>query len=185
MVLIIENNVAAKKGKTLDFDIANCFMLVVGACYPLKPEASRTQNWVRRIFFITVNNTSALRYSKIKYLNKGKKWSPLFFEYVNGHFSVANNTRGSTYSRWKKTIIDDDDNGTVWHRLSHLSTRYEPYNEQYITHRHRVYCCINYVLVFAFFAINFWRIRYNIKIKYQYPTKWKWKQTKLGQFSNY
>ena len=53
----------------------------------------------------------------------------------------------------KKKIIDDDDNGTVWHRLSHLNTRYEPYNEQYITHRHRVYCCINYVLVFALFTI--------------------------------
>ena len=44
---------------------------------------------------------------------KEKKWSPLFFEYVNGQFSVENTTRGFTYSSEKKTIIDDDDDGTV------------------------------------------------------------------------
>ena len=36
-----------------------------------------------------VNKTSAFRYSKIEYVNKLK------LEYVNGHFSVENNTRGS------------------------------------------------------------------------------------------
>ena len=41
----------------------------------------------------------------------------------------------------------------MWHRLSNLNTRYEPYNEQYINHGHRVYCCINYVLVFVLFTI--------------------------------
>ena len=64
-------------------------------------------------FFIMRNNTRALRYSKIEYLIKEKKWSPLFFEYVNGQFSVENTTRGFTYSSEKKTIIDDDDDGTV------------------------------------------------------------------------
>ena len=34
----------------------------------------------------------AFRYSKFEYMNKVK------LEYVNGHFSVRNNTRGSTYS---------------------------------------------------------------------------------------
>ena len=88
---------------------------------------------------------------------KGKKWSPLFCEYVNGHFSMENNTRGSTYSTVeyakKKNIINDDDDGTVWHRLSLLNTIYERYNEQYINHRHRAYWCINYVLLFAVFTI--------------------------------
>ena len=40
-----------------------------------------------------VNNTRAFRYSKIEYVKKLK------LEYVNGHFSVGNNTRGSTYSK--------------------------------------------------------------------------------------
>ena len=31
------------------------------------------------LFFITVNNTRAFRYSKIEYLNKGKKVKPSFF----------------------------------------------------------------------------------------------------------
>ena len=48
---------------------------------------------------------------------RGEKWSTLFFEYVNGHFSEENNTRGSTYStswvREFKRIYDDDDGGTV------------------------------------------------------------------------
>ena len=86
-------------------------------------------------------------------MNKGKQLSPLFCEYVNGHFSVRNNTRGSTYSSEKKTIIDNDDDGTVRHHLSNLNGTYEPYNEEYINHRHRVNCCINYVLVFALFTI--------------------------------
>ena len=38
---------------------------------------------------------------------------PFFFEYVNGHFSVENNTRGSTYSVNLKEYNDDDDGGTV------------------------------------------------------------------------
>ena len=91
------------------------------------------------------------RYSKIEYVNKLK------LEYVNGHFSEENNTRGSTYSTVeyakKKNIIDDDDDGTVWHRLSLLNTIYERYNEQYNNYRHTVYCCINCVLVFAVFTI--------------------------------
>ena len=51
-----------------------------------------------------VNNTRAFRYSKIEYVKKLK------LEYVNGHFSVGNNTRGSTYS---KKYNDDDDGGAV------------------------------------------------------------------------
>ena len=93
------------------------------------------------------------KYSKIEYVNKLK------LEYVNGHFSEENNTRGSTYSTVeyakKKNIIDDDDDGTVWHRLSLLNTIYERYNEQYNNHRHTAYCCINCLPVFAFFSINF------------------------------
>ena len=50
----------------------------------------------------------------------------------------------------------------MWHRLSHLNTRYEPYNEQYIAHGHRVYCCINCVLVFALFTII-------LLLAYRYP----------------
>ena len=62
----------------------------------------------------------------------------------------------------KENKNNDDDNGTVWHRLSHLNTRYEPYNEQYITHGHRAYCCINCVLVFALFTII-------LLLAYRYP----------------
>ena len=55
------------------------------------------------------NNTCAFRYSKFEYVNKLK------LEYVNGHFSVENNTRGSTYSTVeyakKKKNTDDDDDG--------------------------------------------------------------------------
>jgi hypothetical protein len=62
--------------------------------------------------------TRAFKYSKFEYLNF------FFVEYVNGHFSVENSTCAFTYSTVEyvktKTIIDDDDNGTVWHRLSHL-----------------------------------------------------------------
>ena len=84
----------------------------------------------------------------------------------------------------KKKIIDDDDNGTVvWHRLSHLNTRYEQYNDRYITRRHRAYYCINYVRLFALFTIilflaytgtpPFWLVQ-------------KLKQAKLGgHFSTY
>ena len=50
-------------------------------------------------------------------------------------------------------IIDNDDNGTVRHHLSNLNGTYEQYIDRCINHRHRAYCCINYVLVFALFKI--------------------------------
>ena len=133
-----------------------------------------------------VNNTRAFRYSKIEYLKEGRKLKPSFFEYVNRHFSEGNNTRGSTYSTsWvrEEKNYDDDDDGTVWHRLSHLNTRHEPSNEQYINHRHRSYFCINCYLLFWLFHTYFARS------VYRYPADWsmtgpqKLKQAKLGQLS--
>ena len=76
---------------------------------------------------------------------KGKKWSPLFCEYVNGHFSVQNNTCAFTYSTVeyakKKKIIDDDDDGTVTNISSHFTAIYGQFNDRHLiyTYRRRLY----------------------------------------------
>ena len=70
-----------------------------------------------------------------------------------------------------------------WHRLSHLNTRYEPYNEQYINHRHRAYCCINYVLIFAFFTIILLPRTVRWSVYFMINRAEKLKQAKPGQFS--
>ena len=57
-------------------------------------------------------------------------------------------------------------------------------NMQYINYTHRIKYCISYVLVFAFFAINFWRVRYDVKIKYLYPDQTKVKTGKDGLVIN-
>ena len=85
----------------------------------------------------------------------------------------------------KKKIIDDGDEGTVWHRLSHLNTRYEPSNEQCINHRHSTYCCINYVLVFAVFTIILLLQTVRWSVYFMIDRAKKLKQAKLGQFSMY
>ena len=90
--------------------------------------------------------------------------------------------RTQIMSTRRKIIIDDDDDGNVWHRLSHLNTRYEPENEQYINQRHRAYCCINYVLVFAVFMIIFDAIRYDFKITYRYRPSKNWNRRNLVNF---
>ena len=54
--------------------------------------------------------------------------------------------------------------GTDW--MSHLNTRYEPYNEQYINHKHRVDYCINCVPLFDLFTIIL-LVPYHIS--YRYP----------------
>jgi hypothetical protein len=48
-----------------------------------------------------------------------------------------------------------NDDGTVRHLLSRLNGTYEQHIDCSTNHRHRVDYCINYVLVFAFFAIIF------------------------------
>ena len=97
----------------------------------------------------------------------------------------ARSTYLNKWVREEKKVIDDDDDGTETGIHSHLNTRYDHYNEQYINHGHRVYCCINYVLVFALFMIIL-LVPYHIP--YGTPPFWlvqKLKQTKLGQFSTY
>ena len=49
----------------------------------------------------------------------------------------------------------DLDDGTVTGILNHLNTIRESYINRYLIYRHRVDCCINYVLVFQLFAIVF------------------------------
>ena len=95
--------------------------LSIALPYPLTLRPLHTQNWVRRIFFIMVNKTRALRYLKNWVLereeNRGKKLTYSDFEYVNRHFSVGNNTRGSTYSNKdfnKDGQHDDDDKREKW-----------------------------------------------------------------------
>ena len=114
-------------------------------------------------FFIMRNNTRAFRYSKIEYVNKLK------LEYVNGHFSEENNTRGSTYSTsWVRKRKQNHDDGTVRHRLNHLNGIYEQYIDCSINHRPRMYCCINYVLVYLLSFWLLWRVQYDVEIKYRY-----------------
>ena len=50
-----------------------------------------------------------------------------------------------------KTLFSNHDNGTVKHIWRHLNGKYEQYIDNSINHRHMVYCCINYVLVFDLF----------------------------------
>ena len=58
-----------------------------------------------------------------------------------GFYSIFCRFIGITFTR----RFFNRDNGTVKHILSYLlNTKYELYNKQYINHRHRVYCCIDY-----------------------------------------
>ena len=101
---------------------------------------------------------------------------------------MQNNTRGFTYSTsWvrEEKNYDDDDDGTVRHRLSHLITRYEHYNEQYINQRHRSYCCIDCLLLFSLFYTCFAVLLTCVRRYPAFTTTTKLKQTKLGQFSTY
>ena len=60
---------------------------------------------------------------------------------------------------WVRERKQNHDNGTVRHYLSHLNGTYEQYIGDSINHRHRVCCCINYVLVFDLFTIIFLLIK--------------------------
>ena len=52
------------------------------------------------------------------------------------------------------TLFSNHDNDTVQHILRHLNGAYERYIDYYINHRHKMYCCISYELVFdSFFMI--------------------------------
>ena len=96
--------------------------------------------------FIVKKNTWALRTSNWSTWITAQYLHPTWiFKYVNGHFSVGNSTRKSAYflSLRRRKITNEDDNDTVTGILSHLNTRYEHYNKQYINHRHTLYCCIN------------------------------------------
>lgn len=57
------------------------------------------------------------------------------------------------YARRRKNI-EDDDNGTVRRHLSNLNCTNEQYIDLSINNRHRVYCCITFVLVFALYYIQ-------------------------------
>ena len=56
-------------------------------------------------------------------------------------------------SRTQQKNINDDDDGTVWHRLSNLNGTNGQYIDSPINNGHRVNCCINFVLVCALFMI--------------------------------
>ena len=74
--------------------------------YFLMTESLRTQIWVCRIFLWFEITRARSGTQKLSTWMKGKHWGLLFFEHVNGHFSVEINTCGSTYSNKMKIILE-------------------------------------------------------------------------------